>query len=1470
MKDPLTGLMTRNSFFDKAENYVREVQKNDKKTVMVAFDLCGMKVFNARFGVSEGDRLLCVFAELLCKIFGNEKCSRFGEDHFFAVDIQDGIEDRINDLIQELKESNRGLTLPVKIGTCVCQEGISVHLACDYARMACDEQKSRYGSSYGNFDEKTALRYVKAEYILSHLDQALNEGWIHVCLQPVVRALSGEVCSLEALARWKDPVYGYISPGDFVPLLEENGLSHKLDIFIVKRVINMLARDINAGKPVVPVSVNISRADFNLCNPVEIIINTLDKYNVRRNLICVEVTETALMNDSALMKKAINSFHEAGIDIWMDDFGSGYSSLNVLKDFDFDEIKIDMSFLKDFSDKSKTIITMAVKMAKELGIHTLAEGVENIEQLDFLRNIGCEKIQGYYYSKPMTISSLRGFLAEKNLAMETREKRSVYEKTGLIDLATDQAVALFFYSNSRFNYLYSNNHYNETVGFSSDYIEEEVEREMNKDDNISLGKFHQLAEKAISTHQEERMIFVVKGHYYRVSFKDVADSRQGSMIFIVIDGKEYENLEEMHLNDYVLRNVISAFDCIYLLDYKEDTRKVIYSNLINENVGDEYNGIKEFYDNYKQRVIYPDDILRWKDFVNLSRNKLSVLGGDFSFSDIFRFKDQNGNYVWTEIMIVVLAGYEDRKALACVRTLDIEEQARIYDAGVASAKTNIKNHSINDSLMDAVIRDSGVRFFWKDKDRRFLGVTQAFLDFYGFKSPDVVIGKTDEEVGWHIDDTPFMSDEERVLKRGEIIRNAIGQNVVDGVTRYIAATKFPVYENGKIVGLMGYMIDVERDPQSEESLRKGSLMDTVTGGMNTYGQMITLTQLEDNLRANGEDFVYVSLEVQDLENIREDYGRDIAEKYIRTVFGIIVDVFGHTASIFRTYGCCFCVTKRNMSDEAVIDLSEKWKVRVDNIREIEGRQIMVTGSYAFARGSERDNVQEIVELARARLIQKHSGDSVRENSLAGHMKELYDNMPLPYIVARPILDKDGSTAVDIEFIYANSKYCEQAGKNASEIIDNRFSRIYPRLRNTKWLEIAKRASSGEYIYDRTFSYAIKHWVNFVSSPGSIPGTFLTVLMNMDEGMQQAQLSAANHATVDANKQIAKILDSELDVETSLKIVLKELGNVIKADKIFAFKDVSKDKDIDYSILKIYLEWSQDGSYVDDSQNVNELNILIEPWRNVMENKMSLSVEDVETIRGTYPEVYEYLKSRSVNCLSIVPMFGGNVLIGYLCAFNYLNSISVDVLSVMENAAYMIANRIMLRILRQKEQKISIEKSIVNRKLKTKDAVIKIARILSGNDSYADAMNKMLEILKEVIVSDRLFIMEVNQKNDTISNTFEWCSDNAVPVIEEWQNIRIDHYAMHFEEFKPGTCLVINNDEEYKAIKPVRSDYLSKQSIRNVIEAPFYNNGVLLGYIGVDNYNMDDEENIKQLLENISYFIGFRVHNNMLEKKSNCE
>lgn len=242
-------------------------------------------------------------------------------------------------------------------------------------------------------------------YVISHIDEAVENGYIEIYYQPVVRTLTGKLAGMEALARWRDPVYGFLRPDQFIPVLEEERLIDKLDRYVIRECGRQLRRQIDAHRPIVPISFNVSRMDFQLMDVLSEIEAVVRENELPRDYLRIEITETAMVQDSDKILKMIDRFRGNGYSVWLDDFGSGYSSLNVLKDYHFDELKIDMEFLRAFNDTSRKIITSVVMMAKAIGIHTLAEGVETREQVRFLRSIGCEKIQGYHYGARCRMTS---------------------------------------------------------------------------------------------------------------------------------------------------------------------------------------------------------------------------------------------------------------------------------------------------------------------------------------------------------------------------------------------------------------------------------------------------------------------------------------------------------------------------------------------------------------------------------------------------------------------------------------------------------------------------------------------------------------------------------------------------------------------------------------------------------------------------------------------------------------------------------------------------------------------------------------------------------------------------------------------------------------------------------------------------------------------------------------------------------
>ncbi len=267
-------------------------------------------------------------------------------------------------------------------------------------------------------DDELKRQLAIRNYVISHLDEAIRKSYLEVYYQPIVRTDHGSVCCVEALSRWIDPVQGFLSPDEFVPALEDNLMITKLDLYLFREVCRHLKEEELSGHPLIPVSFNLSRQDFVFCDIFEAMESIVAEYNISRDLIRVEITESTAISNPELIHQVVWKMRMAGYQVWMDDFGSGYSSLNVLHEYEFDEIKLDMVFMRHFNEKARNIIRSIISMAKELGIRTLAEGVETKEQFDCLRDIGCEMVQGYLFSPPQPFDSLMQTLSQKGIPIE--------------------------------------------------------------------------------------------------------------------------------------------------------------------------------------------------------------------------------------------------------------------------------------------------------------------------------------------------------------------------------------------------------------------------------------------------------------------------------------------------------------------------------------------------------------------------------------------------------------------------------------------------------------------------------------------------------------------------------------------------------------------------------------------------------------------------------------------------------------------------------------------------------------------------------------------------------------------------------------------------------------------------------------------------------------------------------------------
>ena len=436
--DHLTGLPTMTHFFQLADHAREAILREGGEPVLLYLDLTGMKFFNRKHGFAEGDRLLKEVALLLSRSFGMERCFRAGGDHFGVITSGVDLEARLKQLFRACRELNGGDSVPLHVGIYPNDmEDVPVSIAYDRAKLACDVLKKSYKSCYHYYDKGLRDAAELRQYILSNLDRAIEEKWIQAYYQPIVRAVNEKVCDDEALARWIDPVRGFLSPADFIPILEDAGLVYKLDLFMLEQILEKLQKQRDAGFYLVPQSLNLSRSDFNACDIVEEVRRRVDDAGISRSMITVEITESTLGRDFDFMKKQVERFQALGFPVWMDDFGSGYSSLDVLQSIKFDLLKFDMSFMRklDHGSSGKIILTELMKMALALGVDTVCEGVETREQVRFLQEIGCSKLQGYYYSKPISLEGLMQRYAEgKQIDYENPEESAYFEAIGRVNL----------------------------------------------------------------------------------------------------------------------------------------------------------------------------------------------------------------------------------------------------------------------------------------------------------------------------------------------------------------------------------------------------------------------------------------------------------------------------------------------------------------------------------------------------------------------------------------------------------------------------------------------------------------------------------------------------------------------------------------------------------------------------------------------------------------------------------------------------------------------------------------------------------------------------------------------------------------------------------------------------------------------------------------------------------------------------
>lgn len=433
--DYITGLYNFSVFHRSLDLFIKALQNGERTGTwdVICFNIRRFKAYNSRLGYAAGDKLLKHMGAVIHGTIGSNYLTRTDADRFYCLVEDERAESVVCDVHNIMKRGNaESVDVYAGIYTLECDQ-LSGQYAMDLAKTASSHAMDEPGKHFCRFMPYMLEDVSRNAYIISHVDEAIEKGWIKTFFQPVYNSMSRKIFSFESLVRWDDPELGFLSPADFIPILETSHLLYKIDLCVLETSCKEINLKSHAGESI-HVSVNISRNNLDTPGFHERINNILNRYRVPRETIALEITETALVDQAELIRYHIDRFHKDGYEVWLDDFGSGYSSLSTLQHFDFDLMKLDMQFLRNPTDKSNDIIQCVVDLSKKLGIRCITEGVETKRQLDFLEDLGCCYTQGYFISKPEPMKKLDEILETKRIGIETADDRKFYKDIALANI----------------------------------------------------------------------------------------------------------------------------------------------------------------------------------------------------------------------------------------------------------------------------------------------------------------------------------------------------------------------------------------------------------------------------------------------------------------------------------------------------------------------------------------------------------------------------------------------------------------------------------------------------------------------------------------------------------------------------------------------------------------------------------------------------------------------------------------------------------------------------------------------------------------------------------------------------------------------------------------------------------------------------------------------------------------------------
>ena len=639
--DELTGIYNQQGFFQATEALLKDHPKDS--FCLIYWNIRKFRVTNDLFGWESGDKVLIHWANTLREMLQNELAvyGRLEHDNFVCCVQESFLENNNWMKLGEISFS-AGDTEYHFFSCCglykITDPALPLGHMIDKARAAMETIKTNYMTMYAWYDDSMWNALLEEQRMNNEFKNAIEEKQFKVYYQPICRATDGLITSAEALVRWIHPTRGMVSPGAFIPLFEKNGFISILDRYVWNEVCAMQQSRLDQGLSTVPVSVNVSRVEFYNPTLCEDIRDIAKKHNISPDLLKIEITESAYADNPKQVMEAVQKLHTYGFSVLMDDFGSGYSSLNMLKDLPIDVLKIDMRFLDDLdkSEKASIILESIIRLAKWMKLSVVSEGVETKKELEYLRSVECDAVQGYYFYKPMPQDDFMALLdksAENSTKLLFHDQPDIDDSILEIFNQANTKESLLFYSmlggmgllevgGDNIELIRVNNGYYETVYNHIPHERsilnvpfEEPERSILWE-RCRIAKEENIMQRFPLHHKREDGSYV----WLSVKLRYIGGTPRQSLFLFTIDNVDAQKKAEQaqYMANYSSA-LMKIFDRVYHLDYSADIAELLHSKTRGHMETSIKYSLSEFFEHFRN-ICFAEDA----DTVEAVKNKESL------------------------------------------------------------------------------------------------------------------------------------------------------------------------------------------------------------------------------------------------------------------------------------------------------------------------------------------------------------------------------------------------------------------------------------------------------------------------------------------------------------------------------------------------------------------------------------------------------------------------------------------------------------------------------------------------------------------------------------------------------------------------------------------------------------------------------------------------------------------------------